>query len=357
MTTSQAPATSATTPAGEIVLSGLRSTGPIHLGNYFGAVKNWVELQDRYRCYYFVADWHALTSEYADPSRVSRNTLEVVADWLAVGLDPERSTLFVQSLVPQHAELHLVFSMITPLGWLERVPTYKEQIANIENRDLSTYGFLGYPVLQAADILIYRGDYVPVGEDQASHLELTREIARRFNGLYGPVFPEPKALYTPARKVPGIDGRKMSKSYGNAIYFADSPEVVRKKCMEMFTDPQRIRRADPGRPEVCNLFSFHGLVSAPGVAERVERQCRAAEIGCVDDKKLLAEQMNEFLAPFRDRRQTLLSDPDTLIDVIATGSRRAAERAEETMDLVRGALNLDYRRLAAAAGALAGEAQ
>ncbi len=343
----------ATTPApasaGQIVLSGMRSTGPIHLGNYFGAVKNWVDLQDRYRCYYFAADWHALTSEYADPSKVARHTLEAVADWLAVGLDPGRSTIFVQSLVPQHAELHLMFSMITPLGWLERVPTYKEQIANIENRDLSTHGFLGYPVLQAADILIYRADFVPVGEDQSSHLELTREIGRRFNGFYGNVFPEPKALFTPARKVPGIDGRKMSKSYGNAIYFADSPEVVRKKCMEMFTDPQRIRRSDPGRPEVCNLFGFHGLVSAPGIAERVEHECRAAIIGCVDDKKLLAEQMNAFLAPFRDRREALLADPDTLLDIIYTGSRRAAERAEETMDLVRGAMNLDYRRLAAAA--------
>jgi len=329
----------------KIVLSGMRSTGPIHLGNYFGAVKNWVELQDRYHCYYFAADWHALTSEYADTSRVAQNTFEAVADWIAAGLDPERSVIFIQSMVPEHAELHLLFSMITPLGWLERVPTYKEQIANIENRDLSTYGFLGYPVLQAADILVYRGNFVPVGEDQASHLELSREIARRFNHFYGEVLPEPQALFTPVPKVPGLDGRKMSKSYGNAIYIADSPEVVRQKCMGMFTDPERLRRKDPGRPEVCNLFNFHRLLSPPELQERVERECRAAQIGCVDDKKLLAERMIEFLTPLRERREKLLGDRNTLMDILVEGSRKARERARETMDEVRSAMGLSYRAL------------
>ena len=232
----------------KIVLSGMRSTGKIHLGNYFGALKNWVDLQDQYRCFYFAADWHALTSDYADPSQIAQNTIEMVIDWISTGLDPERSTIFVQSMVPDHAELHLLMSMLTPLGWLERVPTYKEQIQQIENKDLSTYGFLGYPVLQTVDICIYRGDFVPVGEDQVSHLEISREIVRRFNYLYGQeVFPEPQALFTPTPKVPGIDGRKMSKSYGNAINLSDPPDVIRQKCMQMFTDPQRLRRSDPGR--------------------------------------------------------------------------------------------------------------
>ncbi len=329
-----------------LVLSGMRSTGPLHLGNYFGAVRNWVDLQDRYRCYYFAADWHALTSEYADTSQVASNTLEATADWLASGLDPEKSVIFVQSMVPEHAELHLLFSMLTPLGWLERVPTYKEQISQLDNRDLTTYGFLGYPVLQTADILIYRADLVPVGEDQVSHLELSREITRRFNGYYGPVFPEPKPLLTPAARVPGLDGRKMSKSYGNAIYLADSPEAIRQKCKEMFTDPQRLRRADPGRPEVCNLFAFHQLVSPPELRDGVARRCRAAEIGCVDDKKLLAERIIELLTPIRERREDLMAHPDTLLDVLNEGSAKARERARETMDAVRGAMGLDYRRLA-----------
>ena len=331
---------------GEIVLSGMRSTGPIHLGNYFGAVKNWVDLQDRYRCYYFAADWHALTTDYADPSQVAGNTFEAVADWIAAGLDPERSVIFIQSLVPEHAELHLLFSMITPLGWLERVPTYKEQIQNIENKDLATYGFLGYPVLQTADILVYRGDLVPVGEDQASHLELSREIARRFNHFYGPVLPEPKALFTPVPKVPGLDGRKMSKSYGNAIYLRDTPEEIRAKCKVMFTDPQRLRRSDPGRPEVCNLFRFHELVSPPELRQKVAVECRAAQIGCVDDKKLLAERLIEYLTPMRERREKLLADGgDTLMDILTEGSKVARERARETMDHVRGAMGLDYRKM------------
>lgn len=330
------------------VLSGMRSTGKIHLGNYFGALKNWIDLQDRYRCYYFAADWHALTSDYADPSRIADNTIDMVIDWLAAGLDPVRSTIFVQSMVPDHAELHLLLSMITPLGWLERVPTYKEQMQQIENKDLSTYGFLGYPVLQTVDIIIYRADFVPVGEDQASHLEISREIVRRFNHLYGgEVFPEPQALFTPAARVPGIDGRKMSKSYGNAINLSDPPEVIQQKCMQMFTDPQRLRRSDPGRPEVCNLYDFHKLVSTSEVQEDVARQCRAAEIGCVDDKKLLAKILIDYLAPFRQRREELLRDRDTVYDVLVEGSRKARERTAETMDKVREAIGLDYRKVLA----------
>lgn len=332
----------------KIVLSGMRSTGKLHLGNYFGALKNWVELQDRYLCYYMAADWHALTSDYADPSRVAENTLEMLADWIAAGLDPERSVIFVQSMVPEHAELHLLLSMITPLGWLERVPTYKEQIRELDNKDLATYGFLGYPVLQTVDITVYRAHYVPVGEDQASHLEISREIARRFNGYYGETFPEPQGLFTPAARVPGIDGRKMSKSYGNAINLSDPPDVIRKKCMEMFTDPQRQRRSDPGRPEVCNLYEFHKLLSPEDVKERVARQCRAAEIGCVDDKRLLAEIMIAYLEPFRLRREELMRDRGTLYDILLEGTRKARERAGETMEMVRSAMSLDYRRLLAA---------
>lgn len=327
----------------KIVLSGMRSTGRIHLGNYFGAVRNWVALQEQYDCYYFAADWHALTSDYADPSEIAGNTLEVVADWIAAGVDPERAVVFVQSMVPEHAELHLLLSMITPLGWLERVPTYKEQIRQLENRDLETYGFLGYPLLQTADIVLYRADFVPVGEDQASHLEISREIVRRFNSLYGEVFPEPKALFTPTPKVPGLDGRKMSKSYGNTIALADSPEEIRSKCAGMFTDPTRIRRTDPGHPESCNLFAFHRLLSPPEVAERVAVQCRAAEIGCVEDKRLLADQIIAFLEPMRRRREELLADRGELLRLLAAGSERARERAGRTMDAVRAALHLDYR--------------
>jgi tryptophanyl-tRNA synthetase len=326
------------------VLSGMRSTGKIHLGNYFGALKNWIDLQDVYRCYYFAADWHALTSDYAEPSQIATNTIDMVIDWIAAGLDPERSTIFVQSMVPDHAELHLLLSMITPLGWLERVPTYKEQMQQIESKDLSTYGFLGYPVLQTVDIIIYRAHFVPVGGDQASHLEISREIARRFNHLYGEVFPEPQALFTPTPTVPGIDGRKMSKSYGNAINLSDPPEVIRQKCMQMFTDPQRLKRSDPGRPEVCNLYDFHKLVSSPEIQERVARECRAAQIGCVDDKKLLAQILIDFLEPMRRRRDELLRDRDTVYDILVEGSRRARERTVETMDLVRSAIGLDYRK-------------
>ena len=327
-----------------IVLSGMRPTGQIHLGNYFGAVKNWVDLQERYDCFYFIADWHALTTDYADPSQLGDATLEMAADLLACGLDPEQSVIFVQSMVPEHAELHLVLSMITPLGWLERVPTYKEQIRELANRDLSTFGFLGYPVLQTADILLYRAQFVPVGEDQASHLELSREIGRRFNGYYGETFPEPKALFTPTPKVPGLDGRKMSKSYDNTINIGDTPDEIRRKCREMFTDPQRIRRNDPGHPETCNLFEFHRLFSSAELQERVARECRAAEIGCVDDKALIADQIIAYLDPIRLRREALLEDRSTLVEILEAGSARARQRASETMTAVRRALSLSVDR-------------
>ena len=322
----------------------MRATGPLHLGHYFGAIKNWVALQEEYDCHYLVADWHALTTEYADTSQVAENSLLTVADWLAAGLDPDKSVICLQSQIQDHAELQLLLGMLTPLGWLERVPTYKEQIRQLENKDLGTYGFLGYPVLQTADIIVYRAHRVPVGADQASHLELSREITRRFNSFYGQVFPEPQPLFTPTPKVPGLDGRKMSKSYGNAIDLGDSPDEIRAKCMQMFTDPTRIRREDPGHPETCNLFEFHKLLSPQAVQDDVAKQCRAATIGCVDDKKLIAEQIIEFLAPIRERREELLADKGELWNLLRRGSERAAERTAETMALVREAMGLDYQR-------------
>ncbi|HVR42485.1 MAG TPA: tryptophan--tRNA ligase [Thermoanaerobaculia bacterium] len=325
-----------------IVLSGLRPTGRVHLGNYFGAVRNWIRLQDEYRCFYFIADWHALTSDYADPSGIRDATFEAVADWLAAGMDPEKSTIFVQSQVPQHAELQLLLSMIAPLPWLERVPTFKEQQQQLADRDLNTYGFLGYPLLQTADVIIYRANFVPVGEDQAAHLELSREIVRRFNNMYGEVFPEPQALFTETPKVPGLDGRKMSKSYGNTIGLTASADEIREACMNMFTDPNRIRRKDPGNPDICNLFQFHKLFSDDETRERVDRECRAAAIGCVDDKKLLAEIMIEKLRPVRERREAIDRDPSQVWEVLRAGNRKARESAETTMEQVRRAMKLDY---------------
>ena len=309
----------------------MRSTGKLHLGHLFGTLHNWVDLQEKHRCYFFAADWHALTSDYADPSRVTENTIEALADWIAAGVDPEKSVIFVQSMVPEHAELHLLLSMITPLGWLERVPTYKDQIREIENRDLNTYGFLGYPVLQTSDIILYRAQFVPVGEDQASHLELSREITRRFNSLYGNVFPEPRALFTRTPKVPGLDGRKMSKSYDNAINLSDPPEVVRQKCMTMFTDPTRVRRSDPGHPESCNLFEFHRLLSPPDLIARVESECRAATIGCVPGQEAPRRADHRAARTDQRRRNDLLKDRGTLLSLLRDGSARARERAQETM--------------------------
>ena len=328
-----------------IVLSGLRPTGRVHLGNYFGAIRNWVDLQDRYQCFYFVADWHALTSDYADPSRIETATYDAVADWLAAGLDPDRCTIFLQSAVKQHAELHLLLGMTTPLPWLERVPTFKEQQQQLEDRDLNTYGFLGYPLLQTADIIVYRTDFVPVGEDQAAHLELSREVVRRFNNFYGDVFPEPQPLFTATPKVPGLDGRKMSKSYGNTIGLTAGEEEIRQLVSTMFTDPKRLRRKDPGDPDTCNLFQFHYLFADEEIRARVDRDCRSAAIGCVEDKRLLADLMVERLAPLRERRMQIDQDPDQVWDTLARGNRVAAERAEETLERVREAMKLSFPRM------------
>jgi tryptophanyl-tRNA synthetase len=326
-------------------MSGLRPTGRVHLGNYFGAIRNWVRLQDLYRCFYCIVDWHALTSDYADSSKIRQATFDAAADWIAAGLDPEQSTIFVQSMVKEHAELHLLLSMVTPLPWLERVPTFKDQQEQLKEKDLNTYGFLGYPLLQTADIVVYRATFVPVGEDQASHLELSREIVRRFNNFYGEVFPEPQPLFTETPKVPGLDGRKMSKSYGNTIGLTASADEVRAQVMTMFTDPNRIRRKDPGNPDICNLFQFHKLFSDDATIARVDHECRTAMIGCVDDKKLLAEIMIEKLRPLREKREQLDRDPSYVWDVLREGNRKARERAAETLDLVRAAMKIDFPEL------------
>jgi tryptophanyl-tRNA synthetase len=322
------------------VLSGMRPTGKLHLGNYVGALDNWVRMQDEYQCFFEVADWHALTTDYADTSRVKENSLEVALDWLAAGLDPEKSVIFIQSHVPAHAELHLLFSMITPLGWLERVPTYKEQRENIKDKDLGTYGFLGYPVLQSADILIYKADVVPVGEDQVAHVELTREIARRFNGFYGEVFPEPKSLLTVAPKLPGTDGRKMSKSYGNTILLTDAEPVVRQKLKTMVTDPARVRRSDPGNPDVCPVGDLHKIFSDRATMDKVNVGCRSAGIGCIECKSWAADALVQLLSPMQERRKKFEENPRLAWDILEAGSERARKAAGETMDHVRAAMGM-----------------
>jgi tryptophanyl-tRNA synthetase len=385
----------------------MRPTGKLHLGNLVGALQNWVKLQDQYDSFHFVADWHMLTTGYENTLDLHQDTWEMVADWLACGLDPAKATFFVQSRLPEHAELHLLFSMVTPLGWLERVPTYKEQLENIKDRDINTYGFLGYPLLQAADILMYKANAVPVGEDQVPHVELTREVARRFNDVFGEVllkeegghapdapfwdelatstglgslasellsakdkvkaikdafrraplemralylnrglgtmhniFPEPEALLTSAPRLPGTDGRKMSKSYGNAIFLTDSPETVGSKLAPMVTDPARKRRRDPGNPDVCPVFDLHKIFSSQETIDRVNRECRTAEIGCVDCKRLLAGHLNAFLAPIQERRKPFEREPQKVWDVLADGTERARKVAQETMAEVRKAVNL-----------------
>ncbi|MGD1077622.1 MAG: tryptophan--tRNA ligase [Candidatus Sulfotelmatobacter sp.] len=325
------------------VLSGMRSTGKLHLGNYVGALQNWVRMQDEYECFFCVADWHALTTDYADTSRVKENSLEVVLDWLAAGLDPEKSVIFIQSHVPAHAELHLLFSMITPLGWLERVPTYKEQRENIKDKDLGTYGFLGYPVLQAADILIYKADCVPVGEDQVAHVELTREVARRFNGFYGAqkeVFPEPQALLTPAPKLPGTDGRKMSKSYGNTLMLTDPEPAVRQKLKTMVTDPARVRRSDPGNPDVCPVGDLHKIFSSQETMAKVNEGCRSASIGCIECKSWAADALVQLLNPMQERRKKFEENPRLAWDILEAGTERARRAAAETMEGVRAAMGM-----------------
>ena len=325
------------------VLSGMRSTGKLHLGNYVGALQNWVRMQDQYECFFFIADWHALTTDYADTSRVKGNSIEVLLDWLAAGLDPERCTMFIQSHVPQHAELHLLFSMITPLGWLERVPTYKEQRENITEKDLTTYGFLGYPVLQAADILMYKGDFVPVGEDQVPHVELTREIARRFNQFYGkitPVFPEPQPLLTPTPKLPGTDGRKMSKSYGNTIMLTDPEPVVRQKLKTMVTDPARVRRTDPGDPDKCPVGDLHKIFSSAATMAKVNEGCRSAGIGCIECKGWAADALVQVLAPMQERRKKYEENPRLAWDILEAGSAAASKIADATMGEVRASMGM-----------------
>ena len=361
------------------VLSGMRPTGRLHLGNYVGALQNWVRMQDEYECFFVIVDWHALTTDYADTSKVKENSIEVLFDWLAAGLDPERSTLFIQSHVPQHAELHLLLSMITPLGWLERVPTYKEQRENIKDKDLGTYGFLGYPVLQAADILVYKGDVVPVGEDQVAHVELTREIARRFNNFYRqpfvirmrgnevvsstgarvklepgaeldpntdyvinplPIFPEPQPLLTPAKKLPGTDGRKMSKSYNNTIMLTDPEPEVRQKLKTMVTDPARVRRSDPGNPDVCPVGDLHKIFSDAGTMAKVNEGCRSAGIGCIECKSWAADALVSILNPMQERRKKYEDNPRLAWDILEAGSAKASQVAEVTMREVREAMGM-----------------
>jgi len=321
------------------ILSGIRTTGILHLGNYVGALQNWVNLQEEYECFYMAADWHALTSEYADTSEIRENTGAMFLDWLSAGLDPERSVLFIQSKVKQHAELTLLLGMFVPLPWVERCPTYKEALQQITDKDLRTYGFLGYPILQAADILIYKADAVPVGEDQLPHLELTREIARRVNFFYEKVFVEPKEILSQVPKLLGTDGRKMSKSYGNCIYLSDPEKTVNEKTSQMVTDPARVKRSDKGHPEVCSVFDYQKVFTQERIQE-IADGCRNASLGCVECKKTLAASLNTLLEPMRLRRREISAKPEYIQSVIEDGNRRAASVAEETMIEVRRALKL-----------------
>jgi tryptophanyl-tRNA synthetase len=322
------------------ILSGMRPTGPLHLGNLHGALANWKNMQDDYDCFFFIADWHALTSDYDMTAPIQGYAMEIFLDWLSVGLSPDKCTLFVQSHIKEHAELFLLLSMITPLPWLERNPTYKEQIAQLKNKDLSTFGFLGYPVLQAADIIMYKANGVPVGIDQAPHVELTREIARRFNHFYGDIFPIPETILTETPKILGIDRRKMSKSYNNAIFLSDAPEEIRNKVGRMITDPQRARRTDPGDPSVCNVFSFHRLYSDEQTVQRVGRECPKAQIGCVECKQIMAENLINALRPVHEKRAYYEAHPDTLRAIIEDGDQRARVVARETMEQARRAVRI-----------------
>ena len=321
----------------------MRPTGKLHLGHMVGALDNWASLQDRYDCFYFVADWHALTSDYADTSAIVANSYDMVADWVAGGLDPERSTLFVQSLVPEHAELHLLLSMTTPTPWLERVPTYKEQIEQLSEKDLSTLGFLGYPLLQTADIIIYNAHYVPVGEDQVPHLELSREIVRRFHNFYGQLFVEPQPLLTRLPRLPGIDNRKMSKSYGNTINLSDDAKTVEQKVRQMYTDPNRVRADVPGNVEGNPVFVYHDAFN-PDTAEvdDLKARYRAGKVGDVEVKTKLAKALNAHLEPIRARRTEVLARPERLREILMDGSKKARTVAVETMERVRSAVKLKY---------------
>ena len=326
----------------KVIVSGMRPTGPLHLGHYFGVIKNWLELQEEFKCFFFVADWHALTSEYAGPQKIKGFVPELIKDWFASGLDPHKCTIFLQSSIKEHAELHLILSMITPLGWLERNPTYKEVKQELISKDLNTYGFLGYPVLMAADILMYRPHFVPVGQDQLPHLELTREIARRFNYLYGDFFPEPQAKLTEAAKLPGLDGRKMSKSYGNSIYLSEDMDSITKKVMSMLTDTNRKRKKDPGDPDVCNLYPYHRLMTPEDIRAEIKENCTNAKWGCVDCKKVLLKYLQEFLEPIQKRRQEIDKNSDMVVEILNKGNAEARTVAQENMKLIREKLNFNY---------------
>jgi tryptophanyl-tRNA synthetase len=322
------------------ILSGMRPTGRLHLGHLVGALENWVKLQNDYECFHCIVDWHALTTNYESTGDIRANIFDTAVDWLAAGLDPNRATIFVQSKVLEHAELHLLFSMITPLGWLERVPTYKEQMNELTGKDLGTYGFLGYPLLQAADILIYKARAVPVGEDQVPHIELTREVARRFNHLYSPVFPEPQALLTKVPKLPGTDGRKMSKSYGNSLGLTEAPDTVKQKLKTMMTDPARVRRQDKGNPDVCPVGDLHKVFSDEKKLADVDQGCRSAGIGCIECKMWLFESIQKTTTPIYERRQELETRRDDVAGILEEGARKARAAASATMAEVREAMKI-----------------
>jgi len=326
-----------------VIFSGMRPTGPIHLGNLEGALRSWVALQDEYELYCGIVDLHALTTDYEDTSQLAARVRQMAIDFIAAGIDPQRSTIVVQSHVREHAELHLLLSMITPVGWLERVPTYKEKVEDLHGA-APGYGLLGYPVLMAADILLYKADTVPVGQDQVPHLELTREIARRFNHLYGEVFPEPAAKITQHAVLPGLDGRKMSKSYENLIYVAEEPETIRAKVMSMFTDPSRIYRADPGHPDICPVFTYHSIYGEDDLTREIEKDCKGARVGCVECKEKLAQTIVAALTPIRERHRELEANPDLVQQILFDGAERARRVARQTMATVRAAMKLPEER-------------
>ena len=322
------------------ILSGMRPTGKLHLGHLVGALENWKKLQDEYECFFMVADWHALMSEYENPKDLKENMIDNVVDWIACGIDPKKATIFIQSHVKEHLELHMIFSVITPLGLLERCPTYKEQLREITNRDLSTYGFLGYPVLQAADIALYKAEVVPVGEDQLPHLELTRQIIRKFSNIYKKdIFPEPQALLTKEKRLLGLDGRKMSKSYNNFIALSDDPEVIRKKVQGMFTDPERIKVSDAGHPEKCNVHAYYSIF-APDMKKEIEDACRKAQIGCTDCKKKLGMILTKFLEPIQEKRNELLKTKKEINEILEAGCVKAQAAARDTILEVKKAVNI-----------------
>jgi tryptophanyl-tRNA synthetase len=321
------------------IMSGMRPTGSLHLGNYFGALENWIRLQNEYDCFFSIVDWHALTTGYEDTSEIKDNIIEMAVDWISAGLDPEKSTIFLQSGIKEIAELHLLLSMVVPVSWLERCPTYKDQLVQLKEKNIATYGFLGYPNLQAADILVHRAHVVPVGEDQLPHLELSREIARRFNNIYGETFPEPQARMNQIKVLPGLDGRKMSKSYGNTIALSDSPDTIREKVRQMITDPEKIRKDDPGHPDICSVYAFHKVFSEKTYKETYE-VCKAGTIGCVACKKGLAENIVAYMAPMYERRQKLLNDKGGIMEILRAGTIRAREEARITLAEVREKMKL-----------------